>query len=64
MKANRPLDVSVLKNRSTRTISTEQALADVIPVNWPEEVLNGQKKVTISNATPDGDKICVKLETL
>lgn len=31
-------------------ISTEEALKDIIPIQWFEEVLNGNKKVTITKS--------------
>ena len=43
----RRLDMSKLKF-SDKKISTEEALADVTPIPWSEEVLSGKKKVIIS----------------
>ena len=42
-----PTDLSKL-NFSNNTVTTEEALKDVIPFEWTEEVLNGDKKVIIS----------------
>ena len=42
------LEMSKLKFREHSIISTEEALKDVIPIDWPEDVLNGDKKVIIS----------------
>lgn len=42
------LDMSKLKFREHSIISTEEALKDVTPIDWPEDVLNGDKKVIIS----------------
>lgn len=44
----RRLDMSKLKNRKIGTISSEEALKDVIPINWSEDVLSGKKKAIIS----------------
>ena len=42
------LDMSKLKFSEHSIISTEEALKDVTPIDWPEDVLNGDKKVIIS----------------
>ena len=47
-KSYRRLDMSKLKNRKIGTMSSEEALKDIVPINWAEDVLNGQKKVVIS----------------
>lgn len=46
-KEYRKLDMSKLKSRKRSTISTEESLKDIIPINWNDEVLNGKKKVII-----------------
>lgn len=42
------INISKLKFREHSIISTEEALKDVTPIDWPEDVLNGDKKVIIS----------------
>ena len=42
------LDLEKLKSRITKVISTEEALKDVEPMEWSEEVLSGEKKVIIT----------------
>lgn len=42
------LDMSKLKFSEHSIISTEEALKDVAPIDWPDDVLNGDKKVVIS----------------
>lgn len=42
------LNMSKLKFREHSIISTEEALKDVTSIDWPEDVLNGDKKVVIS----------------
>ena len=37
-----------IRKRIVGNISTEEALKDIIPISWSEEVLNGSKKVTIT----------------
>jgi len=43
----RRLDFSKLKFRD-KTVTSEEALQDVIPIKWSEKVLNGDRKVIIS----------------
>lgn len=42
------LDLSKLRKRTSKTISTEYALQDVTPMDWSEDVLLGQKKIHIT----------------
>ena len=44
----RRLDFSKISNRIVGNVSTEEALKDVTPIQWSEDVLNGNKKVTIT----------------
>ena len=47
-QAYRRLDLEKLQSRFTEPISTEEALRDVVPMEWPEEVMSGKKKVIIT----------------
>ncbi|MCL1950434.1 MAG: hypothetical protein FWF59_11950 [Turicibacter sp.] len=38
-----------LKTREVRFISTEEALKDVTPIDWSEEVLSGKAKIIITD---------------
>lgn len=40
----RKLDKSKLKNRKKTVMSSEQALKDVTPIDWSDEVLEGTKE--------------------
>lgn len=42
------LDLSKLRTRISKTLSTEEALQDVTPINWSNDVVSGEKKVQIS----------------
>ena len=42
----RKLNLSKLSNRKRYVISSNEALKDVTPINWSNEVKNGNKKVT------------------
>ena len=48
MQTYRRLNVEKLKSRITKTISTEEALKDIEPIAWTDEVLSGQRKVNIT----------------
>ncbi|MBQ4558799.1 MAG: hypothetical protein IJA54_00555 [Tyzzerella sp.] len=48
LKPIKRLDMEKLKSRITKVISTEEALKDVEPMEWPEEVLSGKTKVIIT----------------
>lgn len=41
------LDLSKLSYRKYQTISTSELLEDITPIQWSEDVLNGEKKVII-----------------
>lgn len=43
----RSLNLSKLLNKKINIISYEEALKDIIPINWSKEVLNGTKKVVV-----------------
>lgn len=40
----RQLDLSKLKNRRRKTLSSTEALNNVTPINWSEDVICGKKK--------------------
>lgn len=46
------LDMKKLKKRIVKTVSTEEALKDAEPVEWPSDVTDGKKKVIISSGEP------------
>ena len=43
----RKLDLSKLKNRKRTTVSSNDALKDITPINWSKDVLTGKDKVII-----------------
>ena len=45
----RPLDLNRLKGKNSQVISTKNALSDVIPIKWDEEVINGHKNVLLKD---------------
>lgn len=45
------LDLKKLEEKKSRFVSMEEALKDVIPIDWGEDVLNGKVKVVVRPAT-------------
>ena len=43
----RKINMSKLSNRKKKTISTAEALKDITPIQWSEDVLQGTSKVQI-----------------
>ena len=41
------LDRNILQNKKRRIISSNEALKDIVPIKWSDDVINGRKKVTI-----------------
>jgi hypothetical protein len=39
------LDMNKLNSRITKVVPIEEALKDVTPIEWPDEVLSGGKKL-------------------
>lgn len=44
----RTLDLGKLRNRKHTVVSTKEALKDVTPIDWSNDVLSGKRKVTIT----------------
>lgn len=42
------LNLSKLRTRVSKTISTEEALQDAAPINWSKDVLEGKKMILVS----------------
>lgn len=55
------LDIEKLKLRANGITTTQEALKDVAPINWSQDVLDGKKKVVVKEAHGEKDG-CVKLE--
>ena len=47
--------------KNAKIISSEEALKDVEPVNWPPEVLDGRAEVVIGKGIND---TCAKMEVV
>ena len=48
MQTYRKLNLKKIESRITKAISTEEALKDVEPMDWSDEVLSGQQQVNIT----------------
>lgn len=44
------LDIQALKGKKRKIVSSADALKDVTPIEWSDEVLLGKKKATIKKA--------------
>ena len=42
------LNMSVLQNKKSKTVSSAEALRDVVPFNWSEQVLTGKQKIKVT----------------
>ena len=45
----RKLDMNKIRNKKHSFISSSEALADITPFEWSDDVLSGKKKVIISH---------------
>ena len=48
MKEYPHFDMSILENKKRMTISTTEALKEVIPITWSDDVLDNEKLVTVT----------------
>lgn len=48
MSTVRRLDFEKISKRMVGKISSEEALAEITPIQWSEDVINGKKKVIVS----------------
>ena len=47
------LDLQTLLSKKSKIVSSEEALQDIVPVQWDDEVLNSQEKITVREGTRD-----------
>jgi len=45
--AYRSLNMEKIRSKKSVFLSTEEALKDVVPIEWDEDVLNGNKQVIL-----------------
>ena len=46
-KKFKSLDLDKLEDKKLKIVSTKEALSDVTPISWGEEVLSGKKKIIV-----------------
>lgn len=51
------IDWSKIANRSVKPLSTQEALKDVIPFEWDDDVINGKTKIVVKKYE---ESTCVK----
>lgn len=57
------LNVEKLNSRIDKVISSEEALKSIVPMEWSEDILTGNKQVLVTNISKDKEnETCVKLE--
>jgi hypothetical protein len=57
------LNVEKLNSRIDKVISSEEALKSIVPMEWSEDILTGNKQVLVTNISKDREnETCVKLE--
>ena len=57
------LNVEKLNSRIDKVISSEEALKSIVPMEWSEDILTGNKQVLVTNIAKDTEnETCVKLE--
>lgn len=57
------LNMNKIKDRIITSVSSEDALSNITPIVWSDEIVNGNKKVIIDNVIIEENNPCVKLET-
>ena len=50
------LDLQTLMRKNGKTVSSKEALQDIRPVDWGEDVLQGKKKVTVTRVKSEERK--------
>ncbi|MBU3194633.1 hypothetical protein [Clostridium algidicarnis] len=60
----RSLNLEKLKDRKIVTISSNQALKDIVPINWSKKVLNGRKQVEVCSTNKSNKIVNVEVTKL
>lgn len=43
-----PLNLNLINSKQSKIVSSENALKDVTPISWSDDVISGKKKVTLT----------------
>lgn len=47
------LDLQAVLSKKSKIVSSEEALREVVPVSWSDDVMQSQKKVVVKKGTRD-----------
>ena len=50
------LNMELIAKKSSKTVSSSEALRDVVPVEWSDDVISGKSKVILG--VPEKEKVC------
>lgn len=50
------LDLKILEGKKGRVVTSEEALKDVAPIDWSEDVLHGKVRVVLRPAEKDSGR--------
>ena len=45
------LDLDKIKSRITKTVTSAEAVKDIVPIQWSNDVLSGKKKAIVKRCT-------------
>ena len=55
------LNIDKLNSRIDKIITSEEALSEIVPIEWTKDVLNGNKKVSVTGIDMDKRSTCLKV---
>lgn len=56
------LNIEKLNSRIDKIITSEEALSEIVPIEWTKDVINGNKKVSVTDIDMDKRGTCLKME--
>lgn len=56
------LNIDKLNSRIDKIITSEEALNEIVPIEWSKDVLDGNKKVSVTDIDMDKGSTCLKME--
>ena len=54
------LNIEKLNSRIDKIITSEEALSEIVPIEWTKDVLNGNKKIYVTEIDRDTRSTCLK----
>lgn len=55
------LNIDKLNSRIDRIMTSEEALSEIVPIEWTKDVLNGNKKIYVTDIDMDTRSSCLKV---